>query len=263
MASESIMIWRHPSPFTVWHASDHWLASSQSLRELTLFTAVSIAVFKPMETSMSKKRISRALWIPVLRSFSSSSTRSWLTVVSDLQNTNGDWSLFCDTDALSIHRWCDQIPQWSHRGSNPAIAHRLRLVGSFEPTPAVTHIHLEWNLQAVDEHQPARNGPGSSVQPLKNHSTTLLDLSLGVQPPERVWQGWKETASPQYRPDDRMMLEQKAFAPPLELDSAYRIRKTGWRGGDKLYLQSWKFSDDEKLFNKVIWGVKITSSIND
>lgn len=108
-----------------------------------------------------------------------------------------------------------------------------------------------------------RNGPGSSVQPLKNHSTTLLDLSLGVQPPERVWQGWKETASPQYRPDDRMMLEQKAFAPPLELDSAYRIRKTGWRGGDKLYLQSWKFSDDEKLFNKVIWGVKITSSIND
>ena len=61
----------------------------------------------------------------------------------------------------------------------------------------------------------------------KNHSTTLLDLSLGVQPPERVWQGLKETASPQYRPDDRMMLEQKAFAPPLELDSAYRIRKTG------------------------------------
>ena len=60
MASESIMIWRHPSPFTVWHASEHWLASSQSLRELTLFTAVSIAVFKPMETSMSKKRISRS-----------------------------------------------------------------------------------------------------------------------------------------------------------------------------------------------------------
>lgn len=256
MASESIMIWRHPSPFTVWHASDHWLASSQSLRELTLFTAVSIAVFKPMETSMSKREYPGALWIPVLRSFSSSSTRSWLTVVSDLQNTNGDWSLFCDTDALSIHRWCDQIPQWSHRGSNPAIAHRLRLVGSFEPTPAVTHIHLEWNLQAVDEHQPARNGPGSSVQPLKK------PLYYPARPKPRrsaAWTGMarvKETASPQYRPDDRMMLEQKAFAPPLELDSAYRIRKTGWRGGDKLYLQSWKFSDDENYSTRLSEALK-------
>ncbi|EFH8389678.1 hypothetical protein GSG56_01710 [Escherichia coli] len=37
-----------------------------------------------------KREYPGALWIPVLRSFSSSSTRSWLTVVSDLQNTNGD-----------------------------------------------------------------------------------------------------------------------------------------------------------------------------
>lgn len=51
MASESI---------TIWHASDHWLAFFQLLRELTLFTTVSIAVFKPMETSMSKKRKSRS-----------------------------------------------------------------------------------------------------------------------------------------------------------------------------------------------------------
>ncbi|MBO0260527.1 hypothetical protein, partial [Escherichia coli] len=31
-----------------------------SLRELTLFTTVSIAVFKPVETSMSRKRKSRS-----------------------------------------------------------------------------------------------------------------------------------------------------------------------------------------------------------
>ena len=116
---------------------------------------------------MSKKRISRSTMDTCFKILQLKFDQKLANRCIGLANTNVDWSLFCDTDALSIHRWCDQIPQWSHRWSNPAIAHRLRLVGSFEPTPAVTHIHLEWNLQAVDEHQPARNGPGSSVQPLK------------------------------------------------------------------------------------------------
>ncbi len=68
MASESIAVY-----ITI----DHDLACFRSLigilpviRELTLFTTVSIAVFKPVETQCPERENPGALWKPVLRSFS-------------------------------------------------------------------------------------------------------------------------------------------------------------------------------------------------